>query len=274
MMDLRVAVFDVDGTLYDYHDQKIHDSTIEAVQKLKKLGILTVIASARSYPELSDACHIQVSPDYYVGASGHSIVDDKGLAIYNERFSIAQTERIIQFAIKFDLGLTLKYDHVNCLYRYPDEMRKVFENIGTNSSPTIICESMDYHQQELPIGFTIMGACDARIRMENALAYYPHDFRMELFKNGRVADIFLPDVSKVTALKYLLKRLHIGAESCAAFGDGLNDMEMIRWAGIGVAMGNARDELKATADYICENAWEHGISNTINKLTTDSHQLL
>jgi hydroxymethylpyrimidine pyrophosphatase-like HAD family hydrolase len=81
-----------------------------------------------------------------------------------------------------------------------------------------------------------------------------------------VADIYAPDANKMTALVHLTERLGIAPENCIAFGDGHNDLEMIRWAGIGVAMGNGREELKAAADLVCGATWEDGIARCLSEL--------
>ena len=264
-MGIRAIAFDVDGTLYDYHDRRIHKSTIEAIHAAKKKGISIILATARSFAELNDVCQQEIPADYYIGASGHSIVDAGRRSVYTERFTFAQTEKMVELANRFDAGLTLKYDSVNCLYSHFEMMRQVYSNIGESISPTVRCETQDYHKKELPIGFSIYNKDGILDKMERALAQYAADYRLELFRNGTIADVFLPHVNKLTALKHLCDRLKIDAASVMTFGDSINDIEMTKWAGIGVAMGNGRDELKEHADYICENGWEDGIAKTIEK---------
>ena len=53
------------------------------------------------------------------------------------------------------------------------------------------------------------------------------------------------------------------------FGDSGNDIAMTQWAGMGVAMGSGRDELKAVADYVCEPGYEDGIAKTLRKIETE-----
>lgn len=265
-MSIHAIAFDVDGTLYDYHDQKIHESTIEAIHAAHQHGIRIILATARSFAELNTVCQRDLEVDYYIGASGHSILDRAHRSLYAERFSLEQTERMVQLSRHYDIGLTLKYDDVNCLYTHFDDMRKVYSNIGDSIAATLCCASQDYHLKTLPIGFSIHGENGKRERAAEWLSHYPLDYRLELFRNGIVADVFLPQANKLTALKYLCARLGIPASSVMTFGDSINDIEMTKWAGIGVAMGNGRDELKQEADYICEPGWEHGIARTIEKL--------
>lgn len=264
---IRAIVLDVDGTLYDYRDQKIHESTIVALHAAHEQGIQIILATARSYAELNSVCQKELGVDYFIGASGQSIVDSSRRSLYAEHFSIEQTERMVYLAKQFSMGLTLKYDHMNCLYSHFDAMHAIYSNIGESIAPTLRCQSQDYHLKELPIGFSIRGENGKREKFAEELSHYPLDYRLELFRNGIVADVFLPQANKLTALQYLCARLGIDAESVMTFGDSINDIEMTKWAGIGVAMGNGRDELKREADYVCEPGWAHGIARTIQKYT-------
>lgn len=261
--ELKVAVFDVDGTLFDYRNHRIHETTVQAIHALKRKGFTIVVATSRSYPELSEDLLSRIAADYYVAASGNCIQDAQGRVLFSARFTYEQVERVKNLALKYDMGLTLKYGHCNCLYTYPFEMQKIFCNIGHTRCPSIYYEDMNFHHSELPVGFTIWGENGKRDLFCDALAAYPNDYRMEKFQNGVVADIFHPHTNKMTALADLIRRLGFSAENCIAFGDGGNDVEMIQWAGVGVAMGNACDELKAVADKVCGTTWEDGIAQAL-----------
>lgn len=266
MNRIQLAVFDVDGTLFDYRNRRIPDSTVEAVRALKERGITVAVATARSYAELSEDLLTKIDADYYVAASGHSIQDTQGRMLFSQRFTYEQAERVKALAEKYDAGLCLKYGQLNCLYRHPREMAEIYSNIGHPRCPALDCPAMDYHHRELPIGFTIRAEQAKRDSLCRELMEQPGQFRAELFKNGIVADIYTPLANKMTALDLLVKRLGIAPEHCIAFGDGGNDLEMIRWAGIGVAMGNGSPELKEAADMVCGATWEDGIARCLSDL--------
>lgn len=266
MRQIKAAVFDVDGTLFDYRRMEIPKTTVEAIRALKEKGVTVIVATSRSYPELSEDLLAKINADYYVAAGGHSIQDRFGRSLFAFRFTYEQVELVKKYVLEYDAGLTLKYDNCNCLYTHPAQMYRIYSNIGQPCCPSVYCEAMNRHETELPIGFAIRGEGEIREKVREALSAYPNDFRLELFRNGAVADIYSPLANKMTALVQLATRLGIRAENCVAFGDGKNDIEMIRWAGIGVAMGNACDELKAAADVICGPAWEDGIARCLTGL--------
>ncbi len=78
-----------------------------------------------------------------------------------------------------------------------------------------------------------------------------------------------PAVSKVNALKTIATDLGIAPAEIVAIGDNHNDIGMIRYAGLGIAMGNAHDEVKAAADFVTLSNAEEGVAVVIEKLMQD-----
>ena len=74
------------------------------------------------------------------------------------------------------------------------------------------------------------------------------------------------DNSKAVGIESVLKHFGIGREECIAFGDGGNDIEMLEYCGIGVAMGNADDKVKSHADYVTTSVDEEGIEQAFKAL--------
>jgi hydroxymethylpyrimidine pyrophosphatase-like HAD family hydrolase len=197
-----------------------------------------------------------------VTANGHCIQDARGQELFSHRFSFEQTQKVVDLTKKYGNGLLMKYTDFSCLYSNPEEMFQVFNNIGLSRSAFRVCTDMDYHYRELPIGFTIRGA--EGIKRE--LAAISQDFRIELFHDVTECDVFSPSLNKMTALRQLADMLCVDPRNCIAFGDSRNDIEMIRWAGMGVAMGNSCQDLKDVADTVCASSWEDGIAQTVNTL--------
>lgn len=79
-------------------------------------------------------------------------------------------------------------------------------------------------------------------------------------------DIVQPGVNKATGIQVLLDEFGIDASEVMAFGDAGNDAQMIGLAGVGVAMGNASDDLKAIADLVCEHCREQGVLKVLESV--------
>ncbi len=82
---------------------------------------------------------------------------------------------------------------------------------------------------------------------------------------GHILEILHPTVSKWQALRQLAAQEEVAVEAIVAVGDDANDMEMIRHAGLGIAMGNAREEVKAVADYVTGSNAEDGLVQAIER---------
>ncbi|MGH3114449.1 MAG: HAD family hydrolase, partial [Gaiellaceae bacterium] len=72
-----------------------------------------------------------------------------------------------------------------------------------------------------------------------------------------------PEVTKASGLAFLAEHLGFAAERTVAFGDGENDVELLEWAGFGVAVANAHERVLAVADWVCPSAAEEGVAQVI-----------
>jgi hypothetical protein len=83
------------------------------------------------------------------------------------------------------------------------------------------------------------------------------------FCGGEISD---PAVTKATAMDLLCQHFGASRRDCIAFGDSMNDAEILQAAGLGVAMGNAEPSVKALADYVCERCSEDGVAKMLDRL--------
>ena len=72
-----------------------------------------------------------------------------------------------------------------------------------------------------------------------------------------------PDVTKAAGLDFLAERVGFSRDRTVAFGDGENDVELIDWAGYGVAVANAHDRVKEVADFVCPSVDEEGVAQVL-----------
>lgn len=82
----------------------------------------------------------------------------------------------------------------------------------------------------------------------------------------KFADLIHANNSKAVGIESIISHLGINRQECICFGDGANDIEMLEYCGIGVAMGNAEDKVKNHADFITTSVDEEGISHALYKL--------
>lgn len=259
---IRAAVFDIDGTLYDYRTHSIPQSAVDAVHGLRQRGVRIVVASGRSSGLLGQQVVQTIRPDYYVLANGHELLDREGQPLELVPFTLEQTQRVAALARRLKIHMMLKYHNVNYIYSGWEEMMAVYGEIGLSPAAFRYCPAGDQHLREQPLGLTLKGPEDLR----QQLAGIGGDLSVEFFHNPSECDIFHAGVNKLTGLRRVLGREDIPVAECIAFGDGGNDRELLGAAGCGVAMGNACDAAKAAANYVCACSWEDGIYTFLRRM--------
>jgi 5-amino-6-(5-phospho-D-ribitylamino)uracil phosphatase len=102
----------------------------------------------------------------------------------------------------------------------------------------------------------------SRTDIEKIKAIIPDDLYIEISENV-VGMIMSRRATKYNAIQFLSEKYEIPLSYIAAFGDDYNDIEMLRECGVGVAVANALDEVKAAADYICGDCDNDGVARWI-----------
>ncbi|MGE6631231.1 Cof-type HAD-IIB family hydrolase [Bacillus sp. NPDC077027] len=254
-MNKKVIFFDIDGTLYD-HDKRIPNSTKQAVKILKEKGHHLFIASGRS-PFLIAPILEELELDSFVAYNGQFVVYE-GKVIYRNLIDQELIERIYEVAERRDHPLvfmgekTMKASVLNHPF--------IHEGIGTLKTEHPEHDVSFFKENEI---FQLLLFC----KQEEETQYEAFHDAIDLVRWHELATDILPKGgSKAEGVKHVIERLPFGVEDTVAFGDGLNDREMIEFVGTGVAMGNAVDELKELADFVTKSVDEDGILYAVNKL--------
>lgn len=259
---IDAVIFDVDGTLYDYRTHTVPPSAQEALRCLREGGIRIIIASGRSYALLGESLVQIAQADHYVLSNGHEILDRDGRPVYQERFTLEETEGLLGAARDHGVNVMLKYHGFCCVYAGWDEMRSVFQMMAPDQGSYRFCPEWDYHCQELPLGVTLKGGPELR----RQLADWETALRIEYFGDPSECDVFHHSANKWVGLERILSEAGVAPERCVAFGDSGNDVDMLRSVGRGIAMGNASPEAKAAAGQVCRPSWDDGIYHALREL--------
>lgn len=258
---IKCAVFDVDGTLYDYKSHSIPASTIEAIKKLKEKGILFVIASGRAPYGLGKALN-ELQADYILGDNGALVVNQKGEILKRHDFSRASVDQINAFAKRVSAGLCWKFTDRMYIYQNPEKIdwleSQLLSDVGREP---FVFDDHTRHLRDLP---------------QSASLHAPANLVREEFKeNDELAflafsndgyDVVLKNMNKGVGLLELMEVLHLDSTEIIAFGDNYNDLEMLEVAGTCVAMGNAIEEVKKMATLVTGDCGEDGIYSALEKL--------
>ncbi len=258
---MKFVIFDIDGTLFDEEKKQFTLSSINTIKKLQKTGCIIIIATGRPPLTLDKLWQAEIHPDYLICNNGHIVIDHQGQVILSEKIHEELVRDICEYCENNHLGLMLKYPDRTYVYLDHPAFQSIYErNVERLNKTILFSNKIDPHL--LPND----GTLGADICEQKAFNHFFSDRISVVNVNDQYGDIRLPNVSKKSALCFLMRQLNGKAEDCIVFGDSLNDLEIIQWAGIGVAMGNAVEELKQKSDYVTKSIDEDGIQYACQNL--------
>ncbi|MDR1781796.1 MAG: Cof-type HAD-IIB family hydrolase [Bacilli bacterium] len=257
--NIKIAFFDVDGTLYSYHIEGFHESTIEALRKLKENNIKIAIATGRPYEMLYqlEALTNKVDFDYFVVSNGQAIYQNDKL-LYKNYINPEDVKNVIKKANELDYAYCLVGDDYCIANKINNIMDFAFKKVETEL-PEVrkIDESFNKPANHLVMYENL-----------NTMYHFRNVIKHSIMTSWTIeAYDFVPNNGvKANGIKLVIDHLGIDPSEAIAFGDGHNDLDMIKYVGFGVAMGNASDELKEAADYVCEHIDDDGVYKTLKKI--------
>jgi len=260
--NIKMLVFDVDGTLYDLVQHEIPSSAVEAIRKAKENGYRFVIATGRAHYGLGKALN-DLHPDFILSVSGGVLADCNHNVISHRDFNEADLQQLLTFCHEQEAGLVLKFlDHMY-IYQHPEKIDWLAGQMASDigSEPFIDCPLQDHHRYAKVQSASVHADPDAVKRVfknHPRLAFLPY--------SADGFDVVLKGVNKGFGLRMLMKHLHLQKEEVACIGDNYNDLEMMKEAGYRIAMGNAVTEVKDMADFVTSASDQDGIYHALQHL--------
>lgn len=253
-MDVKAVILDVDSTLTAGINKPVVESAIKACRLLQEKGIKVIIASGRPHYGIP-SIEGKIFPDYYIACNGH-IFADKNLNVLDAKYIERDLfTRINSFCLGKNIGIFWKFVDGCYVYVYTKKMDQILSSLKMNST--------DKHPDEkaLPVAGALVGT-----KQEMEMVRNEFEEEMDVIDGGFILfDLDQKGISKKTGMEMLEKVTGITAQQCVAFGDSDNDLKMIEYAGLGIAMGNGYDTVKSIADYITDTAQNDGIMKALIK---------
>lgn len=248
-MRYKMLVLDIDGTLVD-HENKLQDYTKTMITSIKD-DVKVVIASARGYYAIKPLL-IELGLDeddqYVIAFNGSLITTGQGNVLFDQCLDKASIKTLLAFIKSTDIPLKV--------YLYHDEGRDDVEKIDVDRylDEYKIYKVVADGKSEDILRVKMMMDDDIKARFEITSSLLT---RFEAVRNG---------FTKVSAIKKLSKHLNIRQDEIVAVGDGENDIAMIEYAGVGVAMANSQKEVLKSADMITKDNDHDGVGEVIDIL--------
>jgi len=263
----RLYITDLDGTLLS-PEGSISAKTAAILNSLTAEGICFTFATARSVysaKPITSALDINVPCILMNGVSIYDLRADGYLA--NQYIPVSASEKVIEAfeREKAEVFLYRFNDEVlTCYYtKITTRVMQSFAEVRRNryNKPYVQCADLLDAADGRTIYYTALDEHEKLLPVKNAIdsingvdyAFYEDTYTGKWF-----LEVFSAKASKSNGLRYLRERY--GFDEVVAFGDNLNDLPMFSEADIKVAVGNARDEVKAAADYIIGTNDEDGVA--------------
>ena len=251
---IKAIFFDIDGTLLSSKTHSLLPGTLEAFDLLHKKGIRTLISSGRPMTLIPT---LPVHFDGFITVNGGYCLAD-GEVIHRNPISSDDTTKWLDYVRQ--TGIVTMCFTADKMYinRISDTTMKLREQLGFTMPPVRPLDEMSTSEVYQFIAM--------QPKEDDAKA-------LEHLSNCRMprwhpvfTDVIPADSSKAVGISKIISHYGIDIEETMAFGDGANDIEMLQYVKIGVAMGNASDEVKRKSDYVTLDSDSEGILSALIKL--------
>ena len=254
---IKALFFDIDGTLVSFNTHAIPPTTIEAIAAAKAKGIRIFIATGRPAVIINNLSALQdrgLIDGYITMNGGYCFVGEE--VIYKSAIPAADVQTLARISSEQNFPCIFVGEHDICVCQPDDMVKKIFYDfLHVNVIPTVSFEEATSKEiiQMTPF-----------ITEEEEKEIRPSIPTCEI---GRwypaFADVTAKGDTKQKGIDEIIRYFDIKLEETMSFGDGGNDISMLRHAAIGVAMGQAKEDVKAAADYVTAPIDEDGISKAM-----------
>lgn len=249
----RKAVFmDIDGTLMEHG--KVSQRVIDAIQRARAQGHLFLVCTGRSLGHMPKALlEAEYLDGYVMGCGMHCVMGET--IIHQERVDRTASLAVARYFME---------NGRECLYEGERRM------LGVNS----IREDFENFDDIERLAEVLDDAAVSKITAvgpyrEDDAAFFSEWF--DVYDMQNYSDVVKRGVTKATGMQHVLDYVGISREHCIGVGDSANDLPMIEFAGLGVAMGNAPESVKVKADAVTETCANDGVAAMIERYVLNVH---
>lgn len=265
-MKYKLLVLDLDGTLTNTR-KEVTEHTRTTLIKAQEQGLKIVLASGRptyGIAPLANLLQLDKYEGYVLSYNGGEIIDWKtGELLYKNLLDPEVLPYLYQCANDNHFAI-VTYDGEYVLTEYPDDeyvLKEALLNVMKIKKVDNFLKAVQH-----PIAKCLIVGEPTRLAvLEKEMHNHLHD-RMGVFRSEPYFLELVPKgIDKAQSLAVLLKEIGMTKDEMIAVGDGFNDLSMIKYAGLGVAMSNAQEVVKENADFITLSNEEDGVAHVVEK---------
>lgn len=263
-MGYKLIVTDMDGTLLG-NNHKVTDENKTALQKVIESGINVTLATGRTFD--SAKCNVDFLKEDMpiIACNGSLIREQNGNIIYSNKIDTKTCLNILDVLDKYNIYYQCNSIDSMLSKKIEGHEDRISVFLGSETEVIVRDDLREEISKNDILKFVIIEEKNREIL---------DDIRKELEKVQGIKitsswpnniEVMNTGVDKGNAVKILAEKMNIDREDIIAFGDNYNDIEMIKFAGLGVAMGNAEELIKQEADYVTDSNQESGVAKAIYK---------
>ena len=265
-MNYKLIALDLDGTLKNSKNQ-ITPKTRDALIKAQELGIKVVLASGRPTPGLrheANELRLEEFGGYLLSFNGACVQNAKTKeSIYEQTLTIDEAKKAYDTAKSYNMAVMTYYN--DSVYTEDEKDQYVIVEGNINDIPVVKVEDFKVILHD-PIHKILCTGEPSYVASIVDDFKAPYGDSLSIYRSAPFfIEVMAQGIDKAASLDRLASSLGIKQEEVMAFGDGYNDLSMIEYAGLGVAMNNAVDGVKERANIITLSNDEDGIAYTLSQ---------
>lgn len=250
---IKALFFDIDGTLVSFKTHRIPDSARKAIEEVRSRGVKVFISTGRLLRHAKQAADIEV--DGYITVNGGHCVTSAGEEIYVREFPREVVERIFALGEEYGFHSALLTEQDIYVGRIDERVQYIADLINI---PPVVADLRQVLDEQPVLQVCPYIEEDMERKIVPLMPECVPTRWLPLFM-----DFNLKGVDKASGAERVAQYYGLKMEEVMAFGDGGNDISIVQAAGVGVAMDNACDELKAVADYVTTSVDDDGVYNAL-----------
>ncbi|HJF43092.1 Cof-type HAD-IIB family hydrolase [Coprobacter fastidiosus] len=251
---IRAIFLDVDGTLVSFDTHRVPQSAIDALRQVHNSGCKIIIATGRA---ASDLHEIEEVPfDAVIALNGSDCVLRDGTSVSKKQISDKDFQKAYALSRQFGFPIAVETNNgifVNELNPIVIELARLVDH----PVPPVIDIEKEFIEGKC---CQLCFYCDEETEKE-VMAQLPNLSASRW--HPIFADINVKGVDKASGIREFAFYYDFDISHTIAFGDGGNDISMLREAGIGIAMGGAAESIRAVSDYVTDTVDNDGIRNAL-----------
>ncbi|PLT35087.1 Cof-type HAD-IIB family hydrolase [Bacillus sp. V5-8f] len=239
--EIKLIALDMDGTLLN-EDGKVTEGNRAAIKEAEEKGVKVVLSTGRAYATCNEIAKSLALSSYLITVNGSEIFDPNGDLVERNIISHELIEWMWNLTQKYKTGFWATSTDKVWRGEMPEDIRSY---------------------QWLKFGFNI---AEDKIR-DKIFSLLKETGKLEISNSSPTnIEANALGINKAKAIEKVCSFLGFGMENVMAVGDSLNDIAMIKESGLGIAMGNAQEIVKETADWITDTNQNDGVAKAIRKL--------